>query len=435
MHALIDLAPANIVPLFEQLTEEWAQQWLLNAAEAWAALHPHALEAVRNLLEETMRKAHFEAQLQAWIVLCKLADILRRDRPSFPMPHTAAPQPDKLVGACGGILETEPLNRGLTRCSNRHAAAKGKLHRLQACGFDFSSLEREIATELLGYSSESNWIVELESGPHRDGDFVCGGLEVEHAVGDAIKSVLSTEWCSEENMQRLAQGLFGNEDPWILRHTPLPSPAPDEWPTEELGALTRVTDIPKLLGRFRYLAANQELPEGWTVAAACIYAATWQEDFAFFSWLEETRVAPQLIAGTRRPTTLSGRTFNWWLGDHFEPSQQKDQVVMGFFTGGTQRLIHSSLEIQPPKLWREFGWRPGVIDPLQWFRNDERVAYYQSFHGPTYNSVRGDHHRQPLLHRWLVRSEAINAAADASQRTFRLREDFERAHIRRESRQ
>jgi hypothetical protein len=69
----------------------------------------------------------------------------------------------------------------------------------------------------------------LKSAPHRDDDFLCGGLETEHAVGDAIERVLSAEWSSqEEDLPRLAQGLFDNEDPWI--------------------------------------AANQALPEGWTVA-------------------------------------------------------------------------------------------------------------------------------------------------------------------------
>ena len=91
--------------------------------------------------------------------------------------------------------------------------------------------------------------------------------ETEHAVGDAIERVLSAEWSSqEEDLPRLAQGLFDNEDPWILRHTPLPSPAPNQWPTEELVAFTREADVPKLFERFRYLAANQALPEGWTVA-------------------------------------------------------------------------------------------------------------------------------------------------------------------------
>ena len=426
MHALVDLRPENIVPLFRTLLDEWAQRWLLNSAEAWAVLHSDALEDARLDLDQMMHKAQLEMRLQSWIVLSKLADIKGRQRPIFPMPSTGISDSNQIRSSSGGILETAPTERGFMRSIDRHASAKGKLDRLRACGLNFSSLEGEIADRLLRHTSEGNPFAALKSEAHRDNDFLCGGLDTENAVGEVIENAISSDWFSEGVLPRLAQGLFDNEDPWMLRQTPLPSPKPDEWPTKELGAFTRGVDAGEILEQFRSVAGNQDLPTGWRVVAAYVYGAHWQEDFALFQWMEQLPRDPDILLPSRRPTIPSGRTFNWWLGDHFEPSPPNDLPVLTFFTGGAQRLIYASVEIQPSKLWRGFGWEPGRLNPLEWNRNRDCVARYQRFHGAPNTSGHGPHHRHPILHRWIVRADALDEAMRGTEQTFRMREDFER---------
>ncbi|MGB8475781.1 MAG: hypothetical protein WCE61_17005, partial [Candidatus Acidiferrum sp.] len=426
MHALVDLHPGVISLLFERLKTDWAQRWLLNAAEAWSALHPGAFEAVRPVLELTMHSAPLEARLQSWIVLCRLSDTHSRERRDFPLFGARQLHGSRIYAPDSGILETAQTQLGLMRQIDRHASAKGKLDRLHACGLDFSSIEREIAKKLLELSAGGTSRAELKSGPHRDDDFLCGGLEADDAVGACLEDVLNSAWCTTPCLPRLAQGLFDNEDAWILRQTPLPSPALDEWPNEELGAFARSVNAETILERFRILAAHQCLPRGWMMVSAYVYGATWQEDFALYEWMEQSPDKPDILLPLRRPTVPSGRTFNWWLGDRFEPVPPNDVPVITFFTGGAQRLVHASVEIQPAKIWRRFDWSPDRIDPLTWNKNNEPVARYQRFHGAPNTSGRGPHHRQQILHRWIVQTEAFEQAVQRFDHTFRMREDFVR---------
>ena len=426
MHALVDLHPGIITSLFDRLKPYWAQHWLLNAAEAWAALHPAALEAVQPVLERAMRSAPLEARLQSWIVLCNLSDRQSRKRPDFPMSGASEMHGNRIHAPDAGILETTSTQLGFMRQIDRHGSAKGKLDRLRACGLDFSSAERDIAKKLLDLPPGGNSRAALKSAPHRDDDFMCSGLEADQAVGACLEDVLNPGWCTTTCLPRLAQGLLDNEDAWILRRTPMPSPTSDEWPNEELGAFAKSVNAETVLERFRFLADHQALPPGWMMISAYVYGATWQEDFALYRWMEQTPHEPDILLPPRAPTVPSGRTFNWWLGDRFEPNPPNNLPVLTFFTGGAQRLVHASVEIQPAKIWRSFDWSPDRADPLTWIWNAAPVARYQRFHGTPNTSGRGPHHRQPILHRWIARIEAFEYALKRFKHTFRLREDFVR---------
>jgi hypothetical protein len=107
-----------------------------------------------------------------------------------------------------------------------------------------------------------------------------------------------------------------------------------------------------------HLVLGHVVPQGWTAVAAVVYLASWKEDFAFYLWLEAQAKDSVLIEPLRRPTMPSSRTFLHRLGDYYEPAPPSRSSVMAFFSGGGYRLAHSSLEIQPAKLWRQFGWRP-----------------------------------------------------------------------------
>ncbi len=424
MHALVAITPANILVLFATLGDEWSQRWLLNAAEAWAALYPDEMLTARAQLDDIMHSARLEPRLQAWVVLCRLADIRKEPRPIFPFRVMDKKDDGGQWFSRGGILETSPNVQGAMRYVDRHSGAKGKLERLQACGFDFSDIENEIAANLLSQQTEDRTLSDFKKTPHRDNDLACSGLETEHAVDDAIERALG-RGCTQQALPRLAQGIFDNEDPWILRHTPTPSPAPKEWPSDhQIDANVTASNIAGIARDLRQLATSHALPEGWSLAASCVYAATWRDDFAFFTWLEDTPAEPHLISAARRPTCPSGRSFICWLGDQYEPAPPNDLAVMGFFTGGAQRLGHSFFEIQPSRLWRKFGWRPDDRNCAQWLDEAGVVATYQRIHGPPRGSNHGPQNRQPILSRWIIRDEALNAASAKAALTFRLREDF-----------
>jgi hypothetical protein len=426
MHAFVDLNPAAISELYRTLEGDWPRKWLLNSAEAWAALHPTGLDPVRSDLETVLRDGDLESRLQAWIILSKLADTSGQSRPVFPVPSTTPAQIKSSAHSMGGILDTTPTDRGFMRSLDRYGSAKGKLSRLKACGFNFASLESEIAQSLLAEPSDADPFAALRREAHRDNDFLCGGLETDKVIGAAIENVLSSEWCSQEILPPLAQGFMDNEDPWVLRHSPLPSPEVREWPTEHLNAFASDVDGEKILQGFREVAAKQSIVAGWTTIASSVYGAHWKEDFGLFQWMEMMPSTFEIVP-LSVPTIPSGRTFTWWLGEKFEPSPPNDLPVLTFFTGGSQRLIHGTVEIQPAKtLWVDAGLQPSTVNPLEWQLDGEPVARYERFHGILKTSDRGPHNRQPLLERWIMRCDVVRKIEQQINGTFRLREDFQR---------
>jgi hypothetical protein len=426
MHALVDLNPWIISELFDSLADDWPRKWLLNSAEAWAALHPSELDTVRSNLEGLVNDGDLQPRLQAWVILSKLADIQGQTRPVFPLSPTAPDQNEPVVQFEGGILDTTPIDRGFMRSLDRHGSTKGKLRRLKACGFDFSSLEGEIAEGLLAQPSEADPFALLKKEAHRDGDFLCADLEADKVIGTAISKVLRPTWCSQEILPRLVQGLMDDEDPWILRHSPLPSPQPMEWPTDQLNAFATDLDSEKILQGFRDVSAKQSIAAGWTTISASVYGAHWKEDFGLFQWLEMIPSDFEIVP-LSRPTIPSGRTFKWWLGETFQPSPPNDLPVMTFFCGGSLRLVHASVVIHPAMtLWVRAGLQPNATNPLEWQLDGKPVARYERFHGPPKTSDRGAHNRQPLLDRWIMRCDVVAKIEHQINGSFRLREDFER---------
>jgi len=356
--------------------------------------------------------------------MCRLADVQKKGSPLFPISNSS-PHGTATFRNAGGILETTPTERGFMRSLDRYASAKGKLKTLRACGFNFFSLEPEIAKRLLEHPTEENSFAVLKREAHRDNDFLCSDTATDRVVGATIDTVLDANWCSQEYLPRLAQGLMDNEDAWVLRKTPLPSPAVQEWPTKELNAFATDIDIQKIQDGFRNVATKQALPIGWTVVAAYVYGAHWREDFGLFQWMELTPRDNDIVPA-RPPTIPSGRTFNWWLGDNFEPKPPNDLPVLAFFTRGSQRLVFATVEIQPAKIWSSLGLRPSEQNLLVWRLHNDDAARYQRFHGNPNTSGRGPHNRQPFADRWIMRTDVVSAIEQQLDGRFRVREAFER---------
>jgi len=359
VHALVASDETLIPDLFDRLTTDWSQRWFLLAAESWAVLHPAAIENTRVKIEGIMQRGSLGDRLQAWIVLCKHSDILNRPRPVFPLPTTPL-RSDLSFRQDGTIMETGDNRLGRTLLSDRYRSAQGILRRLRHCGFNFSPLEATIGSELLRATEPPRPVLK---GPRRHSDVFCAPLDSDRIVGDAIWSVLSTEWCEQEMIPELAQGFLCNEDAWLQRCPPLPLPEPDEWPKlHEHGP--DHSDESMINARLEKIALAVAVPEGWRTFASCVFEYTWDRDFVLSTWWEQFDPS-QILTRVERPMSLSSRTFLWWLGEHVEPPMSK--IVSAFFAGGTRRLHDSSLEIQPAKAWREhLRWSPDDRDPLTW---------------------------------------------------------------------
>jgi hypothetical protein len=93
------------------------------------------------LLEPALAAVYdFASRLQAWIVLCKLADVKQLGRPTFPL-KAESTQGSLLITQRGGVLNTGTARRGRARFVDRHPAARGKLDNLRNLGFDLSGVE------------------------------------------------------------------------------------------------------------------------------------------------------------------------------------------------------------------------------------------------------------------------------------------------------
>ncbi len=404
MHALVAHDPSVMPDLFARIVSRWPRRWLLSAAESWAALHPDALDAARGELEQEMNEGDLDMRLQAWIVLCGLSDALHRQRPEFPMPKTAdGPRRIEIAGA-PAILHTEPTRLGASQFVDRFASVRSKLRRLSSCGFRFEPLESVIAERLAANSNRCD-VGTGRQGPARRNSFFCTNLDEERVVGDAVGSVLSSDWCTQEILTRFAQGFLSNEDAWMQRTPPRPSRRLDEWPNkDEYGAES--IDQRQVEESLTELAKNLELPKGWNTFAADTFSCNSKEDFVLHLWWE---ASPDLflVRNSPVPTCTSGRSFLWWLADFVEHETSNERFDSGFFVGGMQRLNRCNFEIHPAKAWRELGWEPDLRDPMTWYRNGQAVARYERIHGPLRNNHQSPVYRQPVLERWIISDEAF----------------------------
>ena len=417
IHALVALDPTTMNDFFQRCTSAWSRRWLLNTSEPWAALHPTEFENVADELRTILSDGQFELKLQAWVVLCLYADTTNTDRPEFPIPDVAPKSWADIPTSGPGLLDIPPTMQGRQTLVDRYRSAIGKLRGLDSCGIDVNVLEFDIARRL-------NKLPEGHTvGPHRRNSFNCTQIDTEIAVGDSIESVLSSEWCDQDAMPFIAQAFLPSEDPWMQRESPSPLDSSVQWPQTDYGL--HDIDAATMQSSLHDIAMQRDLPEGWVSFAAVVLNSTWREDFELFLWWEHTEDNDLHIVPRRSPSTLSGRTFVWWLGDFWENSS-RDRAVSAYRTGGHMRLSFCNRELQPAAWWRSrLGWSPLRDDPMTWVDGDgQAVARYQRRHGP----LRDTHHepaiRQPVLERWIVSTVAFNQVEE-SIGNLRLRNDYQ----------
>lgn len=420
LNAFVDSDPTKIRDVFNVIKDEWALRWVLIATEAWAAMYPKHVETITDELNRILHHAALEQRLQTWITLCKLADMLGHKRPEFPLPNSAASASEFCQQA--RLFTTMPVEQGRLHYVDRYHSASNKLRVLRQLGYDFSHVEGIITSSILSARDAAGEDTEPR-GPYRTNDVVCSDLTSDHALSDAIMPELTSISINQNEIPQFAQAYLNNEDPWITRSTPLPSPEYAEWPNlDDYSATFSGSDI---RARMYTLAMSHALPEGWRTLVGLVYLYSRKEDFILRLWHEKYPDAPGILRVPNPPTTISGRTFAWWLGDCFEPKHRR-RTVLGFFVGGEQRLANCTLEIQPSSIWRSiFNWEPDKVNPTRWRKEGRCVAQYQRLHGPfRENNGREPSNRQPIMHRWLVREDEYSLINETCMRLY-LREHFE----------
>jgi hypothetical protein len=410
LHSLVDSDPSAMRDLLTANVSGGGRRWILNAAEAWGFLYPEEFETIRPHLGEIMLSGELDERLQAWIALVGQDDRKGRPRTAFPLPDKVAADGNRVLVQQRGMLHSPPRAFGSTRLVNEYSAAASLLGRLDACGFDFYDVEGDIGAGISQIPGDRQ--ERTGKGPNRRYAFMCGSWVKERVISQAIIPVLSKERVPPESIHHFAQGLLGNEDPWIVRLKSKSTTSPNEaWPKREEYSFERQSEqeVKTLLTA---LAVDSDVPQGWSTFAAKAYANTDKRDFVLRLWHENT-IAPPPFTREELQMCPSGRTFLWWLGNHLEPGLPRGMFVSAFFVGGLQRLRFADLEIIPSKAWRtSLGWHPSDSDPFSWHFGNDCVARFERVAGPLKDSPIGPLFRQPYFERWLVSDRALEQAED-----------------------
>ena len=402
----------RVVPLLLEATKDdlWRSRWILNAAEAWAALIPDGLAPARTRLDHWLSSESLEHRLQAWIAIMRLP----RDTDD-PEPTPDWPRHDSegtLLARRGReILEAPVERRGLMRLSYRHRAASEHIRILEATLGDLPAV-RYRATELLEElpperRPEHSWPQSMR----QYGDVDIGLHDIGLLVGKALDDTMEAP--ARGLLPRLAQAFLPNEDPWVLRSTPRPDPNLTGWPTEtEIGDWRQPPDLPALREKLLLLTCENGISPGERVIAAMVEVYSTFHDVRFNVWWESAPLEGE-VRSARQPTTISARSFCWWLADWWEPRFQHSERPIAFVPGGFQRLLHSFASWVPARVWtHELGWRPDPNNPLVWTKDGRSVARYETLHG-TIRNTQNYHHRQPVLGRWVVTDKGWQDLGDA----------------------
>ena len=427
IHALANHEPSVIRHLFAATdSDPWKQHWILNAAEVWASLFPAHLNECRSVIEPVMHSGPLHQRLQAWIVLHRLARALGRTVPQFPHPPSGGETELTLIPPPRQILATTPLQHGSFRFVDRFLSSESTLKRVEAVtGADLSEVRSEVAVKLRESSPEDFDKLPWPKRIRCSGDTRIVVFESEAILDEAFDRCLRRSPLPSALYNYFTQAYLSNEDPWILRFSPLPDDDLRAWPSDEM--LREMSNRPpdvEMIKRTLYILATQHrvLPDELVLAARA-QVFSWRNDYILDFWWEEGVEDNSTVSTHGCPTTLSGRTFALNIGDWWEPSIKRDSRPLVFAVGGQQRLTYSFPQFFPARIWlSEFGWSPSLTDPMVWVSDGIPVVYHERIHGMP-RSTQSGHPRQPLLDRWIVkRSEWDRVAARCGP--FKMRDDF-----------
>lgn len=423
--ALVSFQPSAIPSLFKAVGgDEWKLQWLLTAAEVWALKFHSELVQARLEIEQILATGPLHSRLQAWIVLSLLHRTNEISEPVFKAPKKYPAVPGGITNEeAVAIFYTEAETIGTFRRVDRYNSARSTIQRVEeTTGLDFSVVEQGLAPTLLHQQE-----MRLDERPWEQRiryrmDSYCVGERTVSALDREFDNALFATPLSKAEVGNFAYGYLHSEDGWALHRTPEPHPCISNWPKSDAlaGRGEQLPTSQKLRNEFLALAYEQGIASDEIVIGAKLRAFSWKEDFEYCCWWQEAEASGNL------PTTVSGRTFPWLLGeDWWEPAWPVGRRPLCFISGGLQQLLRCAPDVVPSRLWRTlFGWVPSPDNPFLWTFADKPVARFEVLHGPV-NYLRSHPARQPILHRWVSKRDAWGRVTKLV-RSVRWREDFRR---------
>jgi hypothetical protein len=411
LNAFISWRPQNLSSIFEAIgDDEWRLRWLLTLAEAWAIANPDAVSLVVEKLDQIGTSMPLDIRLQAWIIRLILSRQNEAVLPHFPFLESETAPFEISANHIPGILETTPEMRGSFRLVDHHEVAASILRKVKtASGIECADLECSIGARMLCLSEKRDHEYSWPEAIRNDSDWLCKGEEGHRVINEELDRVLSKQIASPLQLLRFAQGFLGSEDGWILRHSPMPHPVIENWPSSSLlgGDYNNPPPASEVRKWLRQTAMLDGIKSDERVLAACLKTYSWREDFIYECWFQERPGSSSLAE--RIPTTMNGRSFVWMLTPNWwEPALPLGKRSIGFRTGGYQQLLHCFAEIIPSRIWfTQCGWTPSRENPYAWNKEGVPAARFEVLHGPL-DSLTAYAGRTPILHRWIVNSEAFN---------------------------
>ena len=414
--AVAEIAPKAVYSLFDNCDGVQRSRLLLGA-EVWAVRHPHHFTDVIEDMWNHRSKLSLRDRIQLWI--CRL--VVGRTKGSFDLSKTFIPETS--TESCGHnsnlimtkqrrLLEIGPEMQGSVPFANAFSAARNWVSRFEnITSRDTDDLEASIAEGLDAQDCES---ARVSSGDRNkrfateNGDVtITRGLD--SILDRALEDELRKPGWSDRDAGDVAMAVTHGDDPWILRRSPLPSPTSFEWPDQEEVDewLDTNVDNTNVLNRLRLLARGGDLGANQQVIGSYLRLFTSRYDFEMWYWLEA--IPPEEVIKARKaPFCPSGRSFQFFLPERFEP-HALDRAPLVFFSRSILCLSFSTLEIVPSRVLQDqLGWKPKPQNPLKWTKEGHEVAKYEYYHGPLDYNWSRRHMRQPTMSRWVVNAEELN---------------------------
>lgn len=404
IHALVRQQPKIIPFIFGILGgDSWKSRWILNSTEAWAFIYPEFTEKARSSIEEWFVHDSLEHRLQAWLILVSLAESKGGEKPGLPWPKEASsgePERERLRD----VLDLPPEKVGLMHIATRHRSADQHLKILEVVFGDLPKVRHRAAQLLDDVPTERHLQHPWPASMRQRNDTDIGLPDIGYIVGKALDSSMSGP--PLKAVPKLAQAFMPNEEPWVVADSPLPDPGANGWPGgPEFGDYRTPPDTAAIRRKLLLFACEHNISEGEHVLAGTVEIYTDSHDFHFHTWWEHVLDTEAPIR-TRKPTTISARTFSWWLGDWWEDRYREENYPIAFVPGGSQRLTHSFVSWFPSKMWLDgLNWKPHPKNPRIWQRDGRLMARFEQFHGEL-RDTRGYHSRQSMISRWVASEEA-----------------------------
>lgn len=388
---------------------------LLLGAEVCAARHPLHVAAVIEDLWSHREELSFADRIQLWI--CRLAaaqaDGALGSLETF-MPQTLVDPTDigesLILKKPRRLLEIGPEMQGSVPLANAFSAARNWISRFgKITGCDTDDIEAAIAEGLDAQGDELEDISNRGRKKHfavEDGDMIIT-RSVDSILDGALEQELRKPGWTDGDAGHVAMAVTHGDDPWVLRHSPLPSPTSFDWPDQkEVDEwLDSRADTANVLNRLRLLARGGDLSEDQQVLGSYLKVFTSKHDFEIWYWLEAGR--PGKVSVLNAPLCPSGRAFQFFLHKRFEP-RAPDRAPLVLFSRTFVCLSFSTLEVVPARVFQDrLGWHPRLRDPLEWTREGRSVARYEVYHGPLDYNWSRRHMRQPTLSRWVANSDEL----------------------------